>query len=181
MHHFLLIALFFTTSIAHATQYTVQQDKSTITFAGQHAGQPFEGVFENWQADIVFDPTNLDQSRISATIDVSTALTGNAMYDRTLPKTDWFDTANHPQATFKSTKIAKQQAENQYIAQGQLTLKGISQPLNLPFTLEEQENGVLATSTFAVNRLDYNIGKQSDPQAEWVAEEIKLRLTLHAQ
>lgn len=177
------LALVLTAGLAQATEYTIDYANSHVNFSGTHAGNAFNGKFEDWQATIVFDPNHLAESKLEATFQTASAKTGNAMYDGTLPKGDWFDVKNHPTATFTSESI-EQTGVNQYLAQGTLTIKEISQPVALPFKLTSPaEQPVTAMGTVTLNRLDFNIGKQSDPKADWVGEtiEIDIKVTATAQ
>lgn len=167
-------------SFAAAKTYTVDPAASTVKFSGTHAGNPFEGVFETWTAEIVFDPANLPGSSIKTKFDTASAKTGNAMYDGTLPQADWFDSSNHPDAVFESTSITT--AENStYKAMGTLNLRGISQPVEFIFTLSDLATPpVKATASFDIDRLAFDIGKGSDAKAEWVSQKINITINLSA-
>lgn len=169
------------TGHAQANDYTIIQEDSSVTFTGTHAGNDFEGRFEDWQADVTFDPDNLNDSKITARFNLESAKTGDAMYDGTLPKADWFDVENHPEGTFESTGISAR-SDGTYIADGTLTLRGISNPISVPFTLSDlSQSPVTARSEFTVDRLAYDIGKKSDPEAEWVSRKITVRINLTAR
>lgn len=161
----LTLALLFISTPALALE--IDTNKSTLTFEGEHAGNAFTGTFKNWQGDI-----DLDAQSLTATFDLTSAHTGNAMYDGTLPSADWFDSANHPKATFKSTAFKKVDA-NTYNVTGDLTLKGATHPVSFNLNLTENSaEKVAGEAMFTLNRLLYNIGKKSDPKAEWVSKDI---------
>lgn len=167
--------------LSSATEYRVIKDKSSLTFAGEHAGDAFQGTFQNWNAAILFDPDNLAESSVVVDIDMSSAVTGNGMYDGTLPTADWFDVKRHPQAQFVSSSITRH-ADGGYQMEGALTLRDITQPVSFLFTLEKGEQSAeVAKARFAVDRLAYHIGKASDPAAEWVSREIALELLVYAE
>lgn len=165
---------------SHSCDYVIDHTQSEIRFSGQHAGETFSGIFTNWHGDIHFDSEDLDHSYIDVTIDTESATTGNSMYDGTLPSMDWFATEAHPKANYKTARIT-QGAPGTYLATGTLTLRGISHPANFKFTLPEgQYKHVHTTAALEVDRLAYDIGKKSDPTAEWVSQVIGLQLTLAA-
>jgi polyisoprenoid-binding protein YceI len=176
----LLVAVTFVPLSALANNYVVDKDKSQLTFSGVHAGNDFDGVFEEWSADIIFDAQDLENSAINATIMPKSAATGNKMYDGTLPQKDWFDVKNHSEITFSSSEIKATEA-GLYQAIGTINVKEISKPFTMDFALDSQENGAMkATSEFEINRLDFDIGKKSDPKAEWVSEIIRMKLDVIA-
>lgn len=165
---------------AFAADYNIDYDQSALTFSGTHAGNTFEGRFNEWSAQISFNPDDLENSSLSATFKTASAETGDKMYDGTLPQADWFDSANHPEAVFKSTSITENDA-NGYTAAGDLTIRGITRPLTFDFTLSDvSAEPVTATAQFPIDRLAYEIGKKSDPEAEWVSKDITIDLKITA-
>jgi len=173
----ILCALMATNS--YAQDYVVDFAGSKILFSGEHAGNKFEGNFGSWDAQIKFDPSNLKESSLSATFDLSTAKTGNALYDGTLPQADWFDVKNHSPASFQSTSIVA--TESGYTASGDLTIRGITQPISFDFTVSDLKVSPVKTNgTFKIDRLAYDIGRKSDADAQWVSQEIIVNLEIEA-
>ena len=58
-----------------ASVWTVDKAASRLTFRAVMNGQPFDGVFRVWDAQIAFDPHNLATSRATITVDTTSALT----------------------------------------------------------------------------------------------------------
>ena len=160
-----------------AKSYSVNHDKSQVTFDAVHAEKPFKGEFHEWSADINFDESDLTNSSVTATFKTASAKTGNLMFDGTLPTKNWFDVAGFPTATFKSTSFEK--TDNGYKAIGDLTIKDISKPISFDFTLKG-DAPVHIRASFPVNRLDYNIGVESDPTGEWLSRDIQMHLHIEA-
>jgi polyisoprenoid-binding protein YceI len=147
------------------------QQSGSVTFAGQHAGMDFKGKFERWQARLNLPPQS--NPSITATFYLNSAKTGDSIYDSTLPEFDWFDSQNHPKGEFVSSKIDT--TDNGYQVSGNLTLKGITAPVD--FVLKETNNKL--TANFDINRLDFNIGTESDSEAEWVSKTISLSILIN--
>ncbi|WP_250207565.1 YceI family protein [Alteromonas oceanisediminis] len=156
---------------ATANTINASDANSTLIFRGEHAGMRFEGKFDNWQATLVLPPA--DNPQITATFDLGSAKTGDRTYDSTLPEGDWFDTENHPQGRFTSTAIKT--TSKGYAITGDLTLRGVTNPVSFEL-MNDAENAM--TATIRVDRLAFDIGKESDPDAEWVSREIELDLTI---
>lgn len=154
---------------AHAELKSSHQS-GTMAFSGQHAGMNFEGNFERWQASIILPPQS--NPTINATFHMNSAKTGDSIYDSTLPEFDWFDVENHALGTFVSTKIAI--TEDGYQVLGDLTIKDITKPVS--FMLIDSDNKL--TASFGINRLDYEIGLESDPDAEWVSKTISISMLI---
>lgn len=176
------MALLLAAHTAQAAEYKVEPSKSSIQFAGKHAENPFKGAFENWQAKINFDAQKLEASSLDVTVDTASAKTGNAMYDGTLPSADWFDVSKTNTATFVSKNIERV-PDGSYRANGTLTIRGISKPFTLPFTLDPADASgkeVSANAVVSLDRLDFDLGKQSDSAADWVTRDIDISVHIVA-
>lgn len=176
----LLAAMLILSSTVTAAEYVVDQEGSEIAFTGTHAGNEFTGVFEEWKADITFDPDDLENSHIHVEIKPATAKTGDKMYDGTLPEKDWFDVKNYPVAVFESQTITANE-NGTYEVTGNLKIKELEKPVTFDFTLSDiAQSPVQAEAAFVIDRLEFAIGAKSDPAAEWVAREIALQLKILA-
>lgn len=164
---------------ADARPWVVDAKQSSISFSGQHVGKTFKGSFTTWQANINFDPARPEVAKVAVSIDLASAKTGDAMYDKTLPSADWFDIAKARQAKFVATKITKT-GGNDYIADGQLTLRGKSVPVKLPFTLDIAGNTATMTGKMTVKRTAWGIGSGSDAKGEWVSLDIPVQVKVVA-
>ena len=142
---------------AHATQWTFDGADSSLTLQGTDAGRPFEGEFRTFSADIVLNPEDLSNASISAEIDTGSVFTADDKRDSALPGRDWFDVLNFPTATFVSESITSD-GDSNYKAEGTLTIKGISHPLTLPFTLAIEGNNATAKGTVSLNRQIFKVG-----------------------
>lgn len=176
-----LVFILFLPMTSLASEYQVDYDQSKITFSSTHAGENFTGHFNSWQAQIDFDENDLANSFAKVIFKTDTATTRNTLYDETLPKADWFDLKNYKTAVFETTDIDAKEGTGAYRAKGNLTIKDKTVPIEFDFSLADlQEGGVNMTASFSVYRLDYNIGAKSDPDAEWVTNEIKIDINLVA-
>lgn len=164
---------------AQAANWLVDPAKSSIEFSGENSGTKFTGKFETWDSVIDFDATKLETSSVKVTVKTASAKTGNPMFDGTLPKKEWFDAEAHPDAVFESKEI-KSLGGDKYEAKGKLTIKDISQDLTLPFTLTIKDKNASMKSELNLDRLVFDIGKKSDPKAEWVSKDIPLIITVEA-
>lgn len=173
----IIIAIFlcFLPVIGHANNYEIDKDKSIIRFSGTHAGNPFQGQFNEWSAQIYFDDHDLKASTAQFIINTSSATTGNLMYDGTLPTADWFDTNTYPTLAFVASGFDK--IDDQYTVTGDLTIKGITNPVTVNFDLSGDAIRTV-TARFPIDRMAYGIGIDSDPDAEWVEQMIQVEINL---
>ncbi|UPT61673.1 MAG: YceI family protein [Hyphomonadaceae bacterium JAD_PAG50586_4] len=126
-----------------------------------NGAQNFTGRFTNWRADIVFDPADLPGSSANVTIETASATDGVAMHDRALPGSQWFDAAAHPNATYRTTSI-RHLGGDAYRAEGELTIRGRTRAVALPFTLTIDGDRASMNARTSIDRRDFDIGKGSD-------------------
>lgn len=160
--------------------WTVDKAASKVAIGSTFDGQAVSGSFRKWDADIRFDPKDLAHSSAKVTIDVGSAATGDADRDAALPDTPWFYAAKYPKATFV-THSFKALGANRYEAVGDLTIKGVTKPLTLPFTLVITGDTAKMNAAVGVNRLAFGVG-----QGEWAttqvipaAVQVTIALTAH--
>ena len=113
------------------------------------------GTFTGLAGEVVFDPNALEDSRIDVTVQTATISTGNATKDGHARGEAWFDAATYPTIGFESAAFAK--TRDGYTASGELTLRGVTRAVTLPFTFEEEEGGGVFRGTMTVDRKDYGI------------------------
>jgi cytochrome b561/polyisoprenoid-binding protein YceI len=143
---------------------------SMLEFQATMGGTPFTGKFGKFDGTIIFDPDNLAASKADITIDMTTATTGNAERDAQIGADEWFNAGQYPVARFETIAFEKG-ADNNYIAVGNLTIRGVTMPVTMPFTLETGVNDkgqktALMSGRAQVNRLSYGVG-----QGQWAAED----------
>ena len=148
-----------------APAWRVDKVASSIRFSSSLSGERFAGVFRRWDAEIRFDPADLAGSSVSATIDVASAATGDGDRDGALPTGPFFAAARFPRAVY-SAHAFRALGPARYLAEGQLTLRGVTKPLALPFTLAIAGDTARMNATLALNRLAFGIG-----QNEWKSTE----------
>lgn len=164
---------------APAPAWTVNPAASEIAFSGTHAAVAFRGVFQRWRADIRFDPENLGASRVNVTIETASARDGVSLHEQSLGQDEWFDVADHPAATFRTTRIRHGEGNN-YEAEGTLTIKGRAHEIDLPFTLTINGDRATMTGRTRIERAAYDLGMESDPDADYVSRRIGIEVRVEA-
>ncbi len=73
-----------------------------------------------------------------------------------LKSDDFFSTAKHPKATLVIGKVTPK-GKNQYQVKGDLTIKGIKQPVEFPATITQNGNTLKALASITIDRTKYDI------------------------
>jgi polyisoprenoid-binding protein YceI len=164
---------------ADAPAWTVDAAKSTLGFSGSQTGTPFSGTFQKFSADIALDPQHPETAKIRASVDLASASTGDAQKDAALPGSDWFDAASFPQATFETTAV-KQTGPGAYEATGTLTLRGVSRPVTLPFTLTVDGDTAHAKGHADLVRTEFGVGQGAWSSDQYVALQVGVDIDITA-
>lgn len=110
--------------------YNIDPVHSSVGFSIRHVFSKVPGNFTKFSGTIVLDRANLEKSSVEATIEIKSLDTRSAKRDSDVQGADYFDSANHPTITFKSTSWKKTGADT-YDVTGALTIKGITKTVVL--------------------------------------------------
>ena len=129
--------LSFSTAAFAADEYTIDSAHTWVNFAVNHGGfASARGDFGDVSGTIMFDADNVTESSVSAVIKVGSIDTNNKARDGHLASPDFFNAAEFPTLTFKSTSIEKT-GDNTGIITGTLTMAGMSKPVSLDTTFNQ--------------------------------------------
>ena len=113
--------------------YTIDPTHSRIGFVARHAMvTKVRGSFNQFEGSGYFDAENPANSRVQLTIQAASIDTRNADRDGHLRSNDFFDMDTYPEITFASTSV-EQVSEDTYRVTGDLTIKGVTQPVTVDF------------------------------------------------
>jgi polyisoprenoid-binding protein YceI len=157
--------------LAAAGTWSADTANAKITFSVKGPFGTVNGSFTGLKATIKFDEKNLAGSSVQASVDPKTVSTGVGLRNHHLrSEEEWFNTDKFPVISFQSGKIEKTAAG--FKATGDLTMKGVSKPAEIPFTFTPNGEGGVFKGQFTVKRTDYNLGKPGGS----VGEEITINL-----
>lgn len=169
---------------AEATDWQTDYEESRLTFIGSQSGDSFEGVFEEFEADIRFDPEDLEDARVEVTIETASVNSGSGQRDSSIRDEGLLDVESYPQARFLAETF-RETGDGAYEAEGELTLRDTTRDVVLPFTLEIEGEGeertARAEGELAINRLDYGVGQGQWEDTSQVGAEIIIQFVLHAE
>ena len=168
---------------------TYQFDKSHTTVGVQvrHIFTMLGGKFQDFSGTIKVDRAKPESSSVEFTIQATTIFTNDPKRDEHLRAPDFFDVANHPTITFKSTAV-RPAGKDVYEVTGNLTMRGVTRQVTLPVTFlgegkdpwgNEKMGFSLATS---LNRKDYGINwnKALDQGGVLLGDEVKVEISVEA-
>jgi polyisoprenoid-binding protein YceI len=149
---------------------------SELRFRATQAGAEFEGRFARFSASIVFDERDLAGSRFDVEVTTASVETQDADRDTALKDADFFHVGKYPQARFVATKFRR--VASGFVADGQLTLRGVTRPVPVSFTFTRAGTGATLTGTALLRRLDFGVGQGEWRSTDAVGNEVKVLFTL---
>ncbi len=147
--------------------FRVEPNHSSVSFVVPIAGgiTKVRGSFTKFTIDLVHDERDLAKWSVNATINVASINTGISDRDQHLQAAEFFDAANHPQITFRSSRIEKR--GEKYVARGELTIRDVTKPVALEFVItgyhhdksEPDRGPVMGIALHTVvNRIEFKVG-----------------------
>lgn len=138
--------------------FALTPEDSTIKFYVK-ASVALVGVFGKWDASLTFTSPDVRTGVLDIKIQAETVNTGSGMKDGKLKGKDFFDVKENPLITFHSDKIV-QTGPTTFDMPGTFTIRGVSKPETLTFTLTGKGTGAgEIEGTMAFDRKDYGMNK----------------------
>jgi polyisoprenoid-binding protein YceI len=167
----LLLAASLITAAASAQTSTWKIDPvhSGIEFRIAHLGvSHVSGSFSKPTGIIHWDEKDIAHSSVEATIDATTVNTNQDARDTHLKSPDFFNVAQFPTITFKSTSVKREDGKIKLV--GDLTLAGVTKPVTLtvdgPAPPQKGMHDTIVSgfsATGTLSRKDFNFGPKFAP------------------
>lgn len=141
--------------------WTIDRNHSELTFSIRHLVSRVRGQFNRWSGTITGDFDTWERASVAVTIDAATIDTNNDNRDSDLRGGEFFDAGNHPEITFRSTRIERD--GDRVRLTGDLTIRGITRPVVLEGTFtgttrdQRGRTRVGFEVSGTINRRDYGI------------------------
>ncbi len=163
--------------------WTIDPVHSNVSFVVRHLGvTKVRGRFTDFEGEIV-TAEDIRDSSVTATMRAAGVDTTNEQRDEHVRNADFLDAENHPTLSFRSTGIRVDGED--YLIDGELTLRGVTRPVTLTAELGGFGDGMTEGSTIVgvsahteINRSDFGVG-EGIPSAV-VSEKIRIELDIEA-
>lgn len=136
----------------------ITKEGSSIKFHVK-ASVAIDGTFDKWDATATMTSPDVETAVLDIKIQAASVNTGSGMKDGKLKGKDFFDAEHDPLITFHSTKTV-QTGPNTFDYVGDFTIRGVTKPEKLTFTLSGKGTGSgEIKGTMAFDRKDYGMNK----------------------
>jgi len=161
--------------------YTLDPDHATLLWKINHLGfSTFIGRFNDFDASLDFDPENIEASQVEVVINTAGLDINNEEFAEELRGDAWFNVEQFPQAVFRTTSFVESVDEDTFVFAGDLTLLGVTAPVDLEinfhgggrnFLTRSYTLGFSASTSFL--RSDYGLDRFT---SFGVGDEIELEI-----
>jgi polyisoprenoid-binding protein YceI len=166
-----------------AGSFSVDPVHSSVVFRIKHLNTSyFYGHFNDLSGTIAFDDAKPEASSMDLTVKIDSVDTHNSGRNDHLKSVTFFNAAEIPTATFKSTAW-KSSGENAFDVTGDLTLHGVKKAITVKVEKtgsgkgQKGEDLVGFETTFTVKRSDYGMTQMVGP----IGDEVKLMIGIEAK
>jgi polyisoprenoid-binding protein YceI len=145
-------------SRAQVPVFAISQEGSSVQFSVK-ASVALEGKFDKWEATVTFPSTDVTTGVTDIKIQAASVNSGSGMKDDKLRSKDFFNVKDDPYITFHSDKIV-QTGPNTLELPGTFTIRGVSKPETLTFTIAAGAKGTgegTITGTMAFDRKEFGM------------------------
>ena len=143
--------------------YTIDASHTRIGFVARHAMiTKVRGSFNEFEGTAVVDGDNPEKSSAKVVIKTASIDTRNEQRDGHLRTNDFLDPETYPEITFTTTSVKAVDADN-YEVTGDLTIKGVTKSITVPFAFEGAAKDPFGNvrigfeGSVTINRQDFGI------------------------
>jgi polyisoprenoid-binding protein YceI len=174
--------------VAEPATYTIDPGHSSVAFTAKHmVVAKVRGAFDTFEGTIVYDPDDIEKSSVEVTIAAASVNTKNEKRDDDLRSDGFLGTEAFPTIIFKSTSVRR--SADGYVAVGDLTIRGVTKSVEIPFQLSGPVTSPWGQSLIGVegslvmNRQDYGVSwsEKLDNGGLVVSDDVAIELNVEAK
>ena len=161
---------------AEAGPLQADASSGTLEFSAIQADAKFTGTFRHFKVALDFDPAQPAQGKLDVTVETASIYTQDGERDEILRGPDFFGIVQHPQARYHAARFER--AGNGWRATGDLTIRGVTKPVPVTFTLAPTGAATVMKGSASLERLDFGLGQGEWASTEWVGNTVEVRFEL---
>ena len=136
----------------------VVKTSSKIEFHATSTFAKVVGVFHTWDADMKVPAGKFADASLVLEIEAASVSTGNGLRDKEVKGKNFFSVQEHPKIQFASKSITAGDAPTKFQMEGELTIRGITQPVPVSIMVLRQDDGhEWIDGSFSFNRRDFEM------------------------
>lgn len=175
------------TLFAEQRCYTGGDDSGELVFSSAVEDTAFSGRFHDFSVRYCLAGAAPDSHEIRVEVRLASAHSDNRDRDETLKGPEFFAVERHPVSVWQSETVRRD--GDGYVADGELSLKGITAPQSIRYELSPDGDALVARGRFTMSggtrvdrqRYDVGTGEFADPAFVRNEVEVEFEVTLTAQ
>jgi polyisoprenoid-binding protein YceI len=176
-----------TSGLAQQRCYAGGDDSGELVFSSAVEDTAFSGRFGDFSVRYCLAGTAPDSHEIRVEVRLASADSDNRDRDETLKGPEFFAVERHPVSIWRSEAVRRD--GDRYVADGELSLKGITAPQSIRYELSPDGNALVARGRFTMTgggrvdrqRYDVGTGEFADPAFVRNEVEVEFEVTLTAE
>ncbi|MFZ0520941.1 MAG: YceI family protein [Candidatus Acidiferrales bacterium] len=162
-----------------SSRYVVKTD-SLIEFHASATFAKVAGVFHSWEADLKMPGDKFDDAALVLEIEADSVATGSGAKDKEIKGRNFFFVKENPQIRFVSKSVTSDGEPTKFRMEGELTLRGITQPVSVAIVVRPKEEGhQRIEGQFSFNRREF--GMVHNVPFNKVANTVEVNFQLEVQ
>ncbi len=168
---------------AESGTYNFDKNHSAIGFEVKHMGLiHVPGYFTDFTGSVNYNADDVSKSSVEFSAKTTSVDTRVAGRDKHLRSADFFDVENHPELTFKSTKVEK--SGESLMVTGDFTLRGTKKSITIPIKVAGFAKGrrgmvMGATAETSFDRTKFGVNYGAD--GGMISKDVKVILNIEAR
>jgi len=162
-----------------ADQWQSVLTDSQLNYEVTFQGLPIKGRFTQFSVD--YRPAE----KLLVKVAIGSADMSDDELNGEIASADWFDVGRFGEATFSSESLAPNNSSNsELVAEGHLELKGTSQPVNVPFSWQQdpvESNRATMSGQLVLKRSDFSIGIGDWSSGDQIGIDVSVSFTVVMQ
>jgi polyisoprenoid-binding protein YceI len=136
----------------------VVKTSSKIEFHSSSTFAKVVGVFHSWEANMKMPADKFADASLVLEIEAASVTTGSGLRDKEVKGKNFFAVEEHPKIRFASKSITADRGPSKFHIDGELTIRGITQPVSVSITFLRQDDGhEWVDGSFSFNRRDFGM------------------------
>jgi len=173
--------------MANTTKWVIDPMHSEIQFKVKHLViSTVSGFFKSFEGSLETEKEDFEDSSISFSLDIDSIDTNQSQRDEHLKSADFFDAAQFPHITFKSTSF-KKTGDDEFELVGDLTIKGVTKSVKLAAEYGGSTDDFYGNTkagfevTGKINRKDFGLAWEGVTEAGSIVVGEDIKLTMNVQ
>lgn len=149
------------------------EGEGELLFKATWEGEPVPGRFNDFEVQFDTPDGDIVGSTLSVTVNLDSADMDDPDINEAIAGPEWFAVNEQPVATYTSDSI-EAAADGGYVARGELDLKNVRLPVDVPFQWSESDGRAEMSGELVIDRTRFDIGSGEWKTGERIGVDVRV-------